>query len=385
MARRVLIVLSLLLPAPLAAFPDPAPEELREGRRKLQQWRKHPEQFERLRRDAQAFFALPPERREQVLKLDRELHQEPPAVRGRLADVLERYADWLERLDEKDRQRVRAAEGPQDRLRIVRELRDREWLRRQPKAVRQRVEGQSEGKRPAIIRELRQEERERRRAWQLAARFWDELQFRRPLPAHLSDLPSPVQTFVKEYLSPLLSKEEKERLERKQGQWPDYPQTLVELADKHPIALPGPTGPTRLSELPAAVQKSLKGGKGFFFKRIREAEGKWPDFAVAVTELAAKRQVRDWPYELWPTNFKDLSPQVQEFIEKKLRPALDNKDALVLIEAEKKARWPHYPETIRDLARKHGLEVPWQTLPGPREAWDRYRSISAAVGKADAD
>jgi hypothetical protein len=28
---------------------------------------------------------------------------------------------------------------------------------------------------------------------------------------------------------------------------------------------------------------------------------------------------------------------------------------------------------MQDLAGKHGLRVPWQSLPGPPEQWNKYR------------
>ena len=36
-------------------------------------------------------------------------------------------------------------------------------------------------------------------------------------------------------------------------------------------------------------------------------------------------------------------------------------------------KWPDYPNTIQELARRHQLEVPWHTLPGQRKNWDNYR------------
>ena len=40
----------------------------------------------------------------------------------------------------------------------------------------------------------------------------------------------------------MLSPQEKERLAQAEGKWPEFPRTLVELADKHPPALPGVLG-----------------------------------------------------------------------------------------------------------------------------------------------
>jgi hypothetical protein len=66
---------------------------------------------------------------------------------------------------------------------------------------------------------------------------------------------------------------------------------------------------------------------------------------------------------------------MQEFVDKKLIAAMDNDDKLRLIRAE--GKWPEYPTAIQEIAKKHNLDVPWHTLPGPRERWDRYRLTRA--------
>src|SRR5205823_4653739 len=81
-------------------------------------------------------------------------------------------------------------------------------------------------------------------------------------------------------LSPLLSDEEKERLAKAEGHWPLYPVTLVELADKHPLALPSHHGATQVSGLPAAVQKDMKNHFGKAGKKDKKDEGKGGKKAV---------------------------------------------------------------------------------------------------------
>jgi len=99
-------------------------------------------------------------------------------------------------------------------------------------------------------------------------------------------------------------------------------------------------------------------------------EGKWPDYAIVVTNLARAHKMR-LPYELWPSRRDDLSAGMGSFLDKKLLPALDDRDKARLKDAE--GRWPQYPRAIQALAQQHKLQVPWQTLPGPREKWDSYR------------
>ncbi|MCI0377782.1 MAG: hypothetical protein L0215_09260 [Gemmataceae bacterium] len=349
------------------------PQELEQNRKKLMQWRGQPEKIQKLRKEAQVFFALPEEKRDRFQKLDQELHAQSPAAQARMADVLERYADWLERQDEKTRKRIKEAPDKTSRLALIKELRDEEWIKQQPKAVREQYAQLNAKEKAELLQKLRLEDRQRRLDWQIASRFWKELESRQPLPARLNDFPGDVQNFVNDYLRPRLSKADKERLDKAQGQWPLFPVTLVELADKNPPALPGLDGPREFGHLPQEVQKKLK-PKVLTPPKLKKAEGNWPGFGTAVSQLASERNVV-LPHELWPYNFKCLHPQTQDFVKKRLEPLLTPNQTLQLVRAEETAKWPDYPNTILELARLHNLTVPWHTLPGSRERWDNYRNL----------
>ncbi|HYT90693.1 MAG TPA: hypothetical protein VEL76_18440, partial [Gemmataceae bacterium] len=293
--RRFLpLSLCLLAVAPLLAVPDsPRDDPPPDGRKHAQ-----------LRQTARDFLALPAESQERMRRLDHALHTEVDrATRTRLLNVLYRYADWLERLPEPERQRVTEAPDRATRLKRIKEIREEQWVRRQPQAVRNWLDALrragpappavsagalltmapfpqsvalacalSHDPRALAIHKLREDGRKRRQEWQLALRHWDELKEGRFVPARLADLPA-VKSYVEEYLYPRLSKADKERLEQAEGHWPDYPYTLVELADNHPPALPATLDgiplqlPTRFAELPRDLQarlqkKSAKGVKG---------------------------------------------------------------------------------------------------------------------------
>jgi hypothetical protein len=366
---------------PLAAPSELTPEERAANQHRVEKWRADHDHFARLRADARAFLDLPPERQEQLLKLDRDLAALPPPTQVRLLEVGKRYADWLDRLPEAQRQQIKDLHGQRARRDRIQQLREQQWIQRLPQAYRDRVEKAKGDDRGRLIRQYRQEERQRRREWQIAFRHWDELTKKHPLPATLADFPPEVQDYVTKYLRPGLSPDERARLDRADGRWPDFPYTLVELADKHPMALPGPTGPTHVADLPDEVKNRLaarmpgtkKGAKQALKKvelALKKHEGKWPELAMGVTTLARKQQT-SLPYELWPSQRDDLSLPVKEFLARRLLPVLDDGEKAQLKEAEWK--WPLYPRTIQDLAQKHMVEVPWQTLPGPRERWDSYR------------
>jgi hypothetical protein len=373
----------------LAALPEPSPEELDYARKKFAVWRQYPEQLAKLRQAARTFAELPAARQEQIDKLDLDLSSEASAVQARLHDVLDRYNDWLAKLPEKDRERIRGADGKQARLAIIKELRQDEWLRQQPAKTREAIEAMPAAARPAALEKARAEDRKHREEWTIARRFWDDLSKKKPLPSKLSDFDDekkkpkgsdfdlPVRTYVNDVLRRLLSDVENDELIKAEGTWPLYPQTLVKLADAHPPALPGPTGPRALAELPKAVRDSLA-KKGFvgvkekaIEKKFRGFEGRYPQFAVQLTNFARET---GWimPLEWWAYSFNSLSPPMQNFLKTKLAPLLDRKQERLLIEAE--GKWPEYPEMIQKLAQAHNLRAPWFTLPGNRERWDAYRA-----------
>ena len=92
---------------------------------------------------------------------------------------------------------------------------------------------------------------------------------------------------------------------------------------------------------------------------------------LLLTSFAAARKNFALPHELWPWGYHCLSHPMQEFVDKKLTKVMDSDDSGRLIRAE--GRWPDYPLAIKEIANKHNLPVPWHTLPGLRERWDRYR------------
>src|SRR5262249_19983576 len=147
---------------------------------------------------------------------------EEAALRTRLWQVLERYASWIERLPAEDRQKIDAAPNPTERLRIVKEIHERQWVERLPVATQERIKKTPDAERPALIAQLRAEERQRNQEWQVAMKHWEELiQPRRPPgPVRLTELQPVVREFVKDSLLPMLSKADKERLQQAEGKWP---------------------------------------------------------------------------------------------------------------------------------------------------------------------
>lgn len=391
--RRALILLVMLgVVAPLAAVPEPIAAEVQANRRRLELLRKQqPELLEKLRAEAEEFFALPKERRQRIVEIHKELQNQSPATRTRLNQVLARYVAWLGRLDETTQRKVAAAADKKQRLELLREIREQEWTKDQPKATQDKLAQLEGDAKQAFIAKEKADERQRRFDWLIAKNFWTELVSeakggKRSLPTRFSELPPPVKSYVSDYLVKMfLSQEEKDELAKLEGQWPQYPMKLVELADKHPPALPGPLGPKSFADLPARIynNKEILGVIAKLKKRdppdlplllgkaLKIKEGAWPDFGIGLAKFASKRG-HVFDHEFLAYNLDCLLPPMQDFVQKKLKPALDGKESLRLAEAI--GKWPDYPQTIQDLAQHHHLHAPWFTLPLPRgENWENYR------------
>lgn len=356
-------------------------EELDVNRQRLERYRAtEPEVYARLRHDLQHFLRLPAEKQAQLRQLDREIHEEGSSAAFRLVQALTRYVDWLEHLPPAERQEIERAPR-EERIALIRKRREQEWIARLPVAHRERIQQASDKNRAAVIAGVRKEEREYRANWRVAIRFWDTLVVKNDsLPMRVDDLPLPVmRTFVTDVLLPKLTPEELKRLREAEGHWPDYPRTLVQLADRHPIQLPGPpSGPRTFSELPTDLQSRLPAG---FRKKppaaVRDAEGKWPDYLIALAEyaetnLGKKGEKIILPPKYCPSKPNDFQPALKNFIDKRLFPRLTTEEQRRLVGAE--GQWPRYPRLLLELARQKNLEVPGMSLPGPRGWWDKYRT-----------
>jgi hypothetical protein len=172
--------LGLTIPFLTAAEPsgEPSATTLAANRRLLDRWRADADHFARLQRDLAAFRGLSEEKQGKLRRLDHDLQAKEAATQTRLWRVMHRYADWLERLPENQRNRIDAAATSDERLQIIRDLRDREWLNRLPRAVREQVEKRISQAKPDekadVLAKARASERQRRQDWQLPPRLMDE-------------------------------------------------------------------------------------------------------------------------------------------------------------------------------------------------------------------
>src|SRR5260370_9065540 len=137
---RILVLAILLVMFPYLAQADTGPDDLEQNRKLLEKWRSDPERYARLLRDLKAFRTLSEERQQQVRTLDRELHEVDSTDYVHLQRALERYVDWLKNLSEADRQRVILAANAPERLKVIREIRERQWIEQLPRATREKLQ-----------------------------------------------------------------------------------------------------------------------------------------------------------------------------------------------------------------------------------------------------
>lgn len=379
LGRMLLMLTVLTLVPPALALPEAAhDDESHHNQTLLRRWQSDPEHYARLKRHLKAFKALPAARQDRLRQLDRELHDEEPATQARLWRVMDRYSAWFDRLPTSDRERIAAATDARQRLQIVREVRERQWVERLPLAKRQQVvNAESPEKRAATIARFRKEEQERRFAWQKVASPRDDGSRRGPI-VRVTDLPEELRLFVEGKLLPVLAVDDRKKLEESEGKWPLFGTVLRDLLEKYPLTFPAPPdNPVLVSkDLPAAVRMKFQQIKGAERKRISDATGKWPEFAIAVTD-AIRRLSPPMPEELGPCRPGQFSRAQHEFIEKKLIPALSNEEQAELRKAE--GLWPDYPQTVLKLSLKHRLSVPELPLPEPQEFWERLRIATTDV------
>jgi hypothetical protein len=383
--RRLLTLLLLLAAGLAACVPGPARavgeagDDTEPAHKHPLPWRDDPEQYRRLRDEWKAFHKLPAEKQERLRLLDEQLNEEPPASRARLWAVLDRYNAWLKGLDEKDRQQVESAPDAEKKLDAVRALRERDWVSHLARADRDRIEQAPPEERAKLVEATRQRERKRREEWQTAVRLQGEA----VPPQMQGNLWPRIRLFEQKSLIPTLTHTERDDLAKAaRSSWPEHAQVLSELAAKHPIQVPPSERPGVVSFADPIFPKGFaqqfvgKGGKPKEgeVRRLRDLQGRWPNFALELDRAARARKLALPDKPLGPCRPEEFVKEVQDFIAKELRKD-DPAAAKKLDEAA--GKWPDYPLAVMQLAKEKKIKVPGTFLPGSKEFWEQAKAPPA--------
>lgn len=347
-----------------------------------------------LLRNLAIFNALPISQQQAIRQLDAQLAALPKAQRDRLLRVMERYATWLEQLPPDQRRQVVAIQQPEERLTLIRQLRLRSWLERQPKLRRDQLAAADPAQREALIERWLAEEIDNLKGWQQLAGQWNELQLNNelvtrgiPLPFNSPSFRKQLDEFARESLRPRLTADEHNRLTQAQtdlanGNALAYARVILELTDRYPpVSLPGPPlGPKNRREVEEFQGRALP---KLFAQRpvITQKEGRWPDYAIAIVEEMRKLafKVPMLPKPFGPSRLEEFSPGLQEFFKQELFPRLKAEEKQEL--ENKAGLWPDYSQQLKRLAQQHNLTIPGTNLPGPRVGWEFIRMRGKELGR----
>ncbi|WP_157369220.1 hypothetical protein [Zavarzinella formosa] len=351
-----------------------------------------PDDREYLRRQYAWFQSLPTARQQQLRVLNDEFHQLDPDTQTRLVRVMQNYNAWLAKLPDNDRQRVLQAETSGERLRIVTELRERDWVRTLPKVQRDEYAHLPVESRAARVREWRSEEDSRHDEWSIAQRNWEDVKLGKVPAGFAAEPRAHLEAFVTN-LRPSLTEWDRKALDDartaadENGQFMWYAIEVVRLADTHPL-LPGRVGAKDILSLSEANRDYLtkndraimrkKGPAGMInddAKDLKRASGKWPEFALELAKHCEKHNLK-LPQPIGDCTKEHMPPEVKTFLEKTLEPLLrKTPKGPEQLEALNRAsgKWPEYPKMVMDLAKFYRLPIPNWTLPGPPQSWDRFR------------
>lgn len=387
--RRLSLLTFLGFAAVLFAV-DPSGDEAA-NRKLLAHWQLNdPDRMRRLEANLLAIRALPAEKQERLRQFDRTFQELDTATQSRLKGVMERYTGWLSRLPSDERARVNAAAPGPERLKVVDQILDRQWQESLPKPDRDRLAKLTSDERSELLKKLRNEEDDRRDLRRSARRAADEFAAAGRMPGlSPEEFRERVRAVVEESLRPLVTAAEEPQLTREGlnritvGR---YYGAVYDLSEKYrlPLAFPGPAPPGRTKaylhwkDLPAEILSKLPHRGGKAPSPVAAAEGRWPEFPLAVVEWARAKRV-ELPANLFgPTKLEELPRSVLQFVRDDLYGKLTEDERQQLADAE--GKWPDYPKKVKALADKHKLTVPGLSLPGGRENWRQLREFQPKRG-----
>lgn len=352
------------------------------------------EKADRLRHNLAVFRGLSPERQQRLRAFDRALAELTEDDRDQLLRVMQRYSEWLSRLPQTDREAIAAAEAGPPRLAVVRGVLDRRWRETLPPQYREQLTDKTPQQQQELVTKWKADD-ERWRQMRFTARraveeFSPNLQQRKML--------NELQSYIDDTLRPLLDPADEARLNALIDDGLFSPRgnrlvlmgQLLDLARKAgPVPLPGPAPPgrkkaiRRLDDLPPearkVVAKAIAQAPPDVQQRLRGLEGKWPQFAIAASELGRKVDANLPGTAFGPTRLNELPRMAKKFVADELAVKLTADEAEYLKQAETK--WPEYPRAVVELAGRYQLTVPGLRTFDPRDLPGKMRDAKSKFDK----
>lgn len=331
-----------------------------------------------------AFMQLPAERQQAIRDLDKQLYAHPAGSRDRLLRVLEAYALWMNALPETERKAVLAAETPEVRLKLILEMREKQYIERLSPSQKSQLDVATGDLKKSLMKGWKTGDGQK---WTAPPKRTGELldPAKAPWPFDDEARRRAVETFARAAFQlegsngSRLTNNEVERyvaahsfaVDQGGAAWGSYGKVVYELARKYEdLFLPPPANPrlriTDAAGLPLPYQNQVKK-----YGSLNAVAGKWPEFPLKLHELhpkgiAAKSDIK-LP-QLGPARNSEFTAPVQRFIESDLLPKLNESDRAKLSKDE--GKWPDYSREIMRLARQHNLAVPDVMLPFPPLQWE---------------
>jgi ribosomal protein S13 len=372
----LLMMASLItLGKPAGIFADARDEQEQKYQSLLKKLKASPEHHNQLLKNYRSFQALPQEKQKTLKDLDNAIFQliksydsfqtlgkeKQIALKktagkldsqeaGRLLEVFQKFGEWYEALDLKEKDRLAKASYPDERIAEIKKILTSQWISRLPKVDSDALLKLDEPMRAIQIVKMKKEEQIR------VAQSFDKKK-------KVGLLSEETQKFITQ-IKQQLSSEQLEKIGKLEGKKGAFVKMILDFAEDNPPLPLNKLGVKYLSskDLPPEVSarlKSLKQTGVYKSFELIKIEKKWPAFARGVTEII-RRSDPAFNYEFGACKFEDLPEDVRVVVNELLQMLQD--DEMVKLQAVE-GKWPDYPLMLRDLARVHLVIIPGISIP----------------------
>ena len=372
----LLMMASLItLGKPAGIFADARDEQEQKYQSLLKKLKASPEHHNQLLKNYRSFQALPQEKQKTLKDLDNAIFQliksydsfqtlgkeKQIALKktagkldsqeaGRLLEVFQKFGEWYEALDLKEKDRLAKASYPDERIAEIKKILTSQWISRLPKVDSDALLKLDEPMRAIQIVKMKKEEQIR------VAQSFDKKK-------KVGLLSEETQKFITQ-IKQQLSSEQLEKIGKLEGKKGAFVKMILDFAEDNPPLPLNKMGVKYLSskDLPPEVSarlKSLKQTGVYKSFELIKIEKKWPAFARGVTEII-RRSDPAFNYEFGACKFEDLPEDVRVVVNELLQMLQD--DEMVKLQAVE-GKWPDYPLMLRDLARVHLVIIPGISIP----------------------